>query len=669
MKIELRGQVASQKFGPAGFGSKEEKEQLSKKTNKQAETGHFLYQQGRLEEAVAIYESLIKWKAKSTLILGNLAAIYAQKGRYSEAEELLEEALSVDQGFSEGWATLGFVQKAQDNIHGAIRAYTISLSLAPDNCYCHYNLGNALSQVGRFNEAIEAYGQALALNSQFPEALTNLGWAFLEVGKYQEAASSCVDALSITPNHFAALNNLGKAQQALGDNRSAINTFKRAIACNATSPDPFFNLGSALKSINEIKDAADAYQEALRLKPEFAEAHLNLGALYAQLGRAPEAIACYERALIIKPQLVEALFNLAKAYATSNRQKEAIIAYNNILLISPKLAEAERQLSLLVDAKVDLAPMQRAQGCLTTTDDPGERAQLYFAIAKYKDDLDDNSAFDCYQKGNQEMNKTLLWERPNIQQLIATNAAVADTKSTWQDEHEPIFLVGIPCCGADLAQLVLSQNPKLGKLGKTEFLNIASNYILDSNINSMSKDVISSIKAIHRDFDLANPIDDHDLFGFQYCSAIASLFPRGKIIHCFRNPVDNLLAIYTTYLGTENPWAYDLDAIIEYYDFYRQIMAYHQASAPAGMIHLNMDEMRANPWMEIPNLIETCGFEWSECYLNTEILTQCDKAESSSASSGGLANKNRSSWLLWSQLIDTISKKLELKGYLASNWA
>jgi hypothetical protein len=166
-----------------------------------------------------------------------------------------------------------------------------------------------------------------------------------------------------------------------------------------------------------------------------------------------------------------------------------------------------------------------------------------------------------------------------------------------------------------------------------------------------------------------NSLSQEALFGFQYCSAIASLFPRAKILHCFRIPVDNLLAIYTAYLGTENPWAYDLDAIIEYYDFYRQIMAYHQASASAAMIHLNMDEMRANPCMEIPNLIETCGFEWSNCYLNTEILTQCDKPDSSFASFGGLASKKKSSWLLQSQLINTLSKKLELKGYLARNWA
>ena len=660
--------MANQKSGPAGFGSKEEKEQTSKKTNKQADLGHFLYQQGRLAQAEAIYKVLIQDKVKSALVLGNLAAIYAQQRKHKEAAELLEEAIAIDPSFSEGWATLGFVQKAQGNINGAIQAYAMSLSLVPDNCYCHYNLGNALSQVGRFDEAIAAYGQALALNSQFPEALTNLGSAFLEVGEYQKAVSSCLDALSINPNHLAALNNLGKAQQSLGDSRSAIDTFKRAIVLNATSPDLFFNLGSALKSVDAIDDAADAYQEALRLKPEFAEAYSNLGALYAQVGSLSEAIACYEQALIIQPQLVEALLNLAKAFAATKSQEKAIETYNRVLLINPELAEAERRLSLLVDAKSDPAPLQRAQGSLLTTADPGQRAQLYFAIAKYKDDLDDPSAFDCYQKGNWEMNGMVSWEHPNLQKLIEANEAISETSSTWRDGHEPIFLVGIPCCGAELVQMVLSQNPELGSLWKAEFLNMASNYMLDSNINSMPEDVVSSIKAMHHDLDVAKPINDHGLFGFQYCSAIAKIFPRAKIFHCFRNPIDNLLAIYKAYLGAENPWAYDLDAIVDYFHFYCQIMAYHQASSPAAIIHLDMDAIRANPRVAIPNLVETCGFEWSDAYLGLEILSQCDRPGRSPADFDGQTSENQFPWLTRPQLVAALSEKLGSKGLLSGHW-
>ena len=663
--------MANQKSGPAGFGSKKEnkpdgkdvKEQNDKKANQQADLGHFLYRQGRLEQAEAIYKALIQAQARNGLILGNLAAIYARQGKLQEAAELLEEALAIDPSFAEGWATLGFVQKAKGNITGAIQAYAQSLLLVPDNCYCHYNLGNALSQVGRFNEAIEAYGQAVELHPQFLEALTNRGSAFLEVGEHQKAVSSCLNALSINPNHLAALNNLGKAYQGLGDNPSAIDTFKRAIEFNAMSPDLFFNLGSALKDVDLIEEAVDAYQEALRLRPEFSEAHSNLGALYAQLGNLSEAIVCYELALNYKPNLVEALLNLAKAYNAKKSDNEAIAAYNKALLISPELSDAERRLSLLVDANVDPAPLVRAQNSLLTAVDPENRAQLYFTIAKYKEDLDDPSALDSYQKGNQEMAKLLSWEHPNLKKLIEANEAISETSSTWQDDHEPLFLVGMPCCGAELAQLILSKNPDLGSLWRAEFLNMASNYMLDSNVNSIADNAIASIKAMHRDRDVAKPITDHALFGFQYCSAIAKMFPRARILHCYCNPIDNLFAIYKSYLGTENPWAYDLDLIIEYFDFYRQVMAYHEANSPGAIINLDMDALRANPRVEIRELIQRCGFKWADAYLGPDILAECEKQHPVSTVADRIIGGSEFSWLTKAQLVAELAEKLEARGY------
>ena len=192
--------------------------------------------------------------------------------------------------------------------------------------------------------------------------------------------------------------------------------------------------------------------------------------------------------------------------------------------------------------------------------------------------------------------------------------------------------------------------------------------MLDSNINSMPEDVISSIKAMHHDFDVAKPITNHGLFGFQYCSAIAKMFPRAKIFNCFRNPIDNLLAIYKAYLGTENPWAYDLDAIVDYFDFYCQIMAYHQASTPAAIIQLDMDAIRADPRVAIPNLVETCGFEWSDAYLGLEILSQCDRPWGSPMDCDGLTSENQSPWLTRPQLVAALTEKLNSKGRLPVNW-
>ena len=39
---------------------------------------------------------------------------------------------------------------------------------------------------------------------------------------------------------------------------------------------------------------------------------------------------------------------------------------------------------------------------------------------------------------------------------------------------------------------------------------------------------------------------DKNLFNFLYCPIIYNLFPDARIIHCTRNPLDNILSIYRT---------------------------------------------------------------------------------------------------------------------------
>jgi tetratricopeptide (TPR) repeat protein len=337
-----------------------------------------------------------------------------------------------------------------------------------------------------------------------------------------------------------------------------------------------------------------------------------------------EAIVCYEQALIYKPIFIEALFNLANAYAAIKKREKAINTYHRLLEVNPGHAEAERRLSLMIDAKDDPLPLARVrESLLLKSHDLLSQAQLNFAIAKYKEDLGDISAFESYQIGNKIMKSLSLWHPPDLKQLIEANEAIGCLSSTWRDPNQPIFLVGIPCCGAELIQTILAQNPLLGSMWKADFLQIASNFILDSNINSLADDKIAPIKSMHRDQDVAMPIEEQALFGFEYCSAIGKIFPGAKILHCYQDPINNLVAIYKSFLGCERPWAYDLDDIIDYYDFYLQIMAYHQGAGQTVLINVDIDAMRTNPYIEIRKLIAACGFEWSDTYLGKDVLDNC----------------------------------------------
>ena len=57
------------------------------------------------------------------------------------------------------------------------------------------------------------------------------------------------------------------------------------------------------------------------------------------------------------------------------------------------------------------------------------------------------------------------------------------------------------------------------------------------------------------------------LFNYQYAGIIAKSIPNAKIIHCYRNPLDNILSTYRAHFATGNNFSSSLiDSAKVYYD-------------------------------------------------------------------------------------------------------
>jgi Flp pilus assembly protein TadD len=176
----------------------------------------------------------------------------------------------------------------------AISANRQAIEIQPDDAIAHNGLGIALQANGQPDEAITAYRQAIHLKPDFAESNNNLGIALKEKGQLDDAIVAFRQALKLKPDLVEALNNLGDALTVTGQLDDAISACRRAVRLKPDYAEAHYNLGNALRDKLQIEESVASFREAIRLKPDYAKAHFNLALVLLVAGDFKRGLAEYE---------------------------------------------------------------------------------------------------------------------------------------------------------------------------------------------------------------------------------------------------------------------------------------------------------------------------------------------------------------------------------------
>jgi type IV pilus biogenesis/stability protein PilW len=148
---------------------------------------------------------------------------------------------------------------------------------------------------GDWAMAIEEYRRGIAADPRNPGLFNNLGIALKQSGRLEEAASAFQDALKVDAKYEKGLNNLGVTRYQQGRFEEAIDLFKQAIRVNPANVESYVNLGIIYLPAGRSDEAFSVFQEALRYDPRSPEANYNLGLLWERRGDAERARQYFER--------------------------------------------------------------------------------------------------------------------------------------------------------------------------------------------------------------------------------------------------------------------------------------------------------------------------------------------------------------------------------------
>jgi Flp pilus assembly protein TadD len=239
------------------------------------------------------------------------------------------------------------------NYHDLVTLYTSTLTKNSACWMAHYNLGIALNEQGKTDEAIAHYQQAIKLRPGYAEAHYNLGRLLAHKGQLDDAVTHYETALKINPADAETENNLGVTLFGSGRVDQAIAHYQEALKIRPDYAEASCNLANALLSKGDLNGAISRYSTCLALSPNQAEAEYNLASALLRTGRTDEAIAHFQKALTLTPENADAYANLGSAFLAKGRILDATDAYRNALRISPENVAAESNLAWLLATSSD----------------------------------------------------------------------------------------------------------------------------------------------------------------------------------------------------------------------------------------------------------------------------------------------------------------------------
>ena len=478
---------------------------------------------------------------------------------------------------------------SEGNISEAIKHYKSFINQGFEDKTVFSNFGMLLTGLGKLKEAELITRKALELNPNYAIAHANLGWILRDLGKLKKAELSTRKALEINPNIANAHANLGGILRDLGKLKEAELSTRRALELNPNYAIAHANLGGILRDLGKLKEAELSTRKALEINPNIANAHANLGGILTGIGKLKEAELSLRRAIELNPNLAIAYFNISTLkYSNKNKKwKETLFSKN---FLDNK-------------SKKDQVNFYFARANILHNEKKYQESSRYLKLAN-KLKLDFKKSQSDYL-----INKSKLL-------LIETDKESINQKKITK-YPESIFIVGMPRSGSTLVESILSMNSKVFDLGEVNILE--ESFLQQKNIDqkcTLTDIYWNKIRKYTENFYITT---NKWLYNYQYAGIISREINNAKIIHCFRNPLDNILSIYRANFTKDNGFSSSLIDCTKIYLDQEELMRNYKDRFRSKIYDLNYDSLVSNPNKEIQSLISWLDWKWEDSYLSPHL--------------------------------------------------
>jgi protein O-GlcNAc transferase len=160
---------------------------------------------------------------------------------------------------------------------------------SPNKRRAHENYGQALSTVGRLDEALREFNTVLALKDDGSVPLRDLyreiGVVYFRMNRMDDAISAWQTGLSKAPNDPSLLNNLSIALLQTGRFEEAASEAQTALAADPNMPQALNTMGQVLMLKRDYEKAVSYFLKAIEQQPDVPARYWNVALALGEAGK------------------------------------------------------------------------------------------------------------------------------------------------------------------------------------------------------------------------------------------------------------------------------------------------------------------------------------------------------------------------------------------------
>jgi len=501
--------------------------------------------------------------------------------------------------------------------------------------------GSSLSQLlaqqnrGRARASTQKNNRQVADPAVFP--VLQEGIELQKKGNLGLAAQLYQKVLEKYPSHPDALHLLATVAMAGGQIGTAVGLLQRAVAGKPEDPSIRCNLASALMQVDDPESAEFHLRKALKAHPGFTAAQCFLADCRAVAGDRDGAIKIYEDVLARVPNEPQALIGCGDVCVSfgdiekaQSLYRKALATGTNSALAVVGLATCERPRKGSPEA-AEVVELLRKPGLR-----PMEYSSLsYIAgqIAEASGDYDEAFGYFASAKRLSATAFDMTIEKRGFETLkdVFTKSFFEQRKKFGSTSTRPIFVVGMPRSGTTLVEQILSRHPQTaagGELGDMSRIAGSLGFersdpkavaqrvarLRPADVEALANRYLAVLRRISA---TAAKVTDKMPHNFLHLGLIALLFPKARIVHCRRDPIDNCVSCFTTQLKDQlHGYTLDLESLGAYYREYAAMMIHWHEVLPIEIYDLEYERLIDQPERESRSLIDFVGLPWDPACLS-----------------------------------------------------